>query len=260
MADTPSPSLAAIDEAIAASRSEARRALLQGLRAVVAAEVGALPDLAEAEALLVLPHAATAKETGTDDPTCACCGAPVDTSADLDADASAFAPGEDVCVPCAYTRMARLARGVRSLAARVRGLKAAHDAAIAGIVEGLREREVPVDPECDIIRVTGDEADGWGVTCCERHDLVGEHDSAHGVRTALDSLLPGLDWWEEDPGVWMARWSIFDDVADSIATLHSAALARHAAEVERVRGVEVERDELLATLANATLTPEVPRV
>ena len=40
MSDTPSPSLAAIDEAIAASRSEARLALLRGLRAVVAAEVG----------------------------------------------------------------------------------------------------------------------------------------------------------------------------------------------------------------------------
>lgn len=132
-----------------------------------------------------------------------------------------------------------LAEQQRAFVVAVEAMEARHDAEIAGIVEEVRSRPLPVDPECDIVRVTGDETDGWGVTCCERHDLVGEHDSAASVRCALDAILPGLEWWEEEPGVWMANHSIFDDLADSIATTHAAALARHAG---RNTTAEVPRD------------------
>lgn len=228
MADTPSPSLAAIDEAIAASRSEARRVLLRGLRVVVATEVGGLQDSAEVEALLALPHAATAEVAGTDDPTCASCGSPVDTSADLDADAATFTPGEDVCVSCAYARMGRLAREVRSLAARMRELEAAHDAAIAAIVEGLR-------------------ADA----------AQAAHDYEHSTTT-------------EETIENNHERNVLTRAADSIATLHAAALARHTARAihgqdcdahmlhESAAEVVAERDELRATLANERGEGEPP--
>lgn len=65
-------------------------------------------------------------------------------------------------------------------------------------------RALDDDSECDIIRVTmdGDDAGSWTVDCCEEHDpLARVWDTA---ADAMAELGADLDWWEEEPNVWMA--------------------------------------------------------
>ena len=58
---------------------------------------------------------------------------------------------------------------------------------------------------CDIIRITmdGDDSSRWTVDCCEEHDpLARVWDTA---ADAMAELGADLDWWEEEPNVWMAH-------------------------------------------------------
>jgi hypothetical protein len=59
-----------------------------------------------------------------------------------------------------------------------------------------------MDEPCDTIRVTGS-GDCWACTCCWEHDpLACIWDTP---QKAMAELGPGLKWWEEEPGVWMAE-------------------------------------------------------
>ena len=58
---------------------------------------------------------------------------------------------------------------------------------------------------CDIIKIgmDGDDDTAWTVICCEGHDgLARTWSTAADARAELGA---DLEWWEEEPGVWMAH-------------------------------------------------------
>jgi hypothetical protein len=72
------------------------------------------------------------------------------------------------------------------------------------------------DEKCDIVKIMQDGFPGldgvlgWVVVCCEEHDpLMRTWDTKEDAMAELDPT----EWWEEEPGIWMAEWTL-GEVAD----------------------------------------------
>ncbi len=84
------------------------------------------------------------------------------------------------------------------------GLTAEERADMGGEIIAAALR-VLIEERCDIIKIgmDGDDDTAWTVTCCEEHDPLGRvWDTSQDARAELGV---DLDWWEEEPGVWMAH-------------------------------------------------------
>lgn len=66
---------------------------------------------------------------------------------------------------------------------------------------------------CDIIKLRqeDDEEGAWVVTCCDAHDPLSR--AWFAAEDAKRDLGPDLNWWQEEPGAWMAHPACqgFDD-------------------------------------------------